>query len=64
MIGIDTELVLSAGFTGINTKACDMLAIRLKHNDTDNLRYATKMQVVLHCDNVMSIRDSGIEVLD
>jgi len=64
IIGIDTELVLSAGFTGINTKAGDMLAIRLKHNDTDNLRYATKMQVVLHCDNVMSIRDSGVEVLD
>ena len=64
IIGIDTELVLSAGFTGINTKSGDMLSIRFKHRDTNNLNYATKMHVVLHSDNILSIRDSGVNVMD
>jgi len=64
IIGIDTEKILSAGFTGINTKAGDMLCLKFKHKDTNNLNYATKMHVVLHSDNIMVVRDSGIEVLD
>ena len=64
IIGIDTEMVLSAGFTGLNTKSGDMLTLRFKHNSTDVGVYATKMHVILHSDNILSIRDSGVEVLD
>jgi hypothetical protein len=64
IIGIDTEKILSAGFTGLNTKSGDLLCLKFKHKDTNNLHYATKMHVVLHSDCIMNIRDSGIDVLD
>ena len=64
IIGIDTEMVLSAGFTGLNLKSGDMLTIKFKHNSSDVLAYATKMHVILHSDNVLSNRDRGVEVLD
>ena len=64
ILGIDTEFILSVGFSSLNTKSGDMLCLKFKHKDTNNLNYATKMQVVLHSDQIMSIRDSGVEVMD
>jgi hypothetical protein len=64
ILGIDTEMILSAGFSGLNTKSGDMLCLKFKHKDTNNLNYATKMQVVLHSDNIMQVRDSGVEIMD
>jgi hypothetical protein len=64
IVGIDTEKVLSAGFTGLNTKAGDLLTIKIKHVSADPLSQAELIQVVLHADMVLNIRDTGVEVLE
>jgi len=62
IIGLDLEKVLQAGFTGINTKAGDLLTIKTKSLAAD--QNAIKMHVVLHADCIMNIRDSGVEVFE
>ena len=61
IFAIDTEKVLAAGFTGLNTKAGDLMTIRSKcigANPPDALT------VILHSDQILNIRDSGVEVLE
>ena len=65
ILATDMEKVLEAGFTGMNTRAGDILNISFKHNQSnvpDN--YVTSMHVVLQSDNIMEIRDGGIQVFD
>ena len=62
--GTDMEKVLEAGFTGMNTRAGDILNVRFDHNDSTAANYATSMHIVLHSDNIMEIRDSGVQVFD
>ena len=65
IIGIDTEKILEAGFTGINTKAGDLMCIKVKHNSgitQDNI--CNKMYITLHSDQILNIRDTGCEVFD
>ena len=62
--GTDMEKVLEAGFTGMNTRAGDILNVRFDHNDSTAANYATAMHIVLHSDNIMEIRDSGVQVFD
>jgi hypothetical protein len=64
ILGTDTERVLEAGFTGMNTRAGDILNVRFEHNTTDTDAWAHAMHVILHSDNIMEIRDSGITVFD
>jgi hypothetical protein len=65
---IDTERVLNAGFTGINTKAGDLMTLKLSQffpdNGTDLDREANRMHIILHADMILSIRDTGCEVLE
>ena len=62
VIGIDMERVLEAGFTGMNTRAGDILNVSFTHQDTAQANYAIGCHVILHCDCIMTIRDSGVEV--
>ena len=64
VLAIDTEKVLSAGFTGLNTKAGDLLTIEIKHVSPNNADWADTMQVILHADMIVNIRDTGVEVLE
>jgi len=64
IVGIDTEKVLSAGFTGLNTKAGDLMTIRVKQMSTDPWSQAEKMQIILHADMILNIRDTGVEVME
>ena len=64
IIGIDTEKILEASWTGINTRAGDLLSISFNHKDTNEANYATKMYITLQSDNVLQIRESGIEMYD
>ena len=64
IVGIDTEKVLSAGFTGLNTKAGDLMTIRVKQMSTDPPSQADKMQIILHADMILNIRDTGVEVME
>ena len=64
VIGIDMEKVLEAGYTGLNTRSGDIMNIRFDHKDTNNANYATSMHIVLTSDNILEIRDSGVQVFD
>jgi hypothetical protein len=62
IIGLDLEKVLGAGFTGINTKAGDLMTIKTKSLSSG--LNATSMHVILHSDCILNIRDSGVEVFE
>ena len=70
IIGTDCEKVLDAGFTGINTRAGDLMTVKFKYNDKGALdngvyrRLADRIHIVLHSDQIMEIRDSGVQVFD
>ena len=64
ILAIDFERVLEAGFSGMNTRAGDILNVRFDHMDTNAVNYAHSMQIVLHSDCIMEIRDGGVTILD
>ena len=63
IVGIDTEKVLSAGFTGLNTKSGDLMTIKFNRMPID-ITAPDKMYVILHADMIMNIRDRGVEVFE
>ena len=64
ILATDCERVLNAGFTGINTRAGDLLTVKLKYNSNDPERLADRIHIVFHSDQILEIRDSGCSVFD
>jgi hypothetical protein len=65
IIGMDFEKILEAGFTGINTKAGDLMVIKVKQPSTiDQANICNQLYITLHSDQVLNIRDTGVEVFD
>ena len=70
ILGTDCEKVVDAGFTGLNTRAGDLLSVSLKYADkgavsnTFYTRLADRIHIVLHSDQILEIRDSGCQVFD
>ena len=64
ILGVDTETILNAAFTGRNTRSGELLNIRFDQNSTDNEDYPSDMYIVLHSDNIMEISDTGCRVYD
>ena len=66
ILGIDMEKVSEHGYTGINTRAGDIMSIRFDHtpNTAGALNYAKEFQIVLTADCVLEVRDSGVTVFD
>ena len=70
ILGTDCEKVLDAGFTGLNTRAGDLLTVSLKYADKGTLEgaiypnLADRIHIVLHSDQILEIRDSGCQVFD
>lgn len=64
VFAVDFEKVLEAGFSGLNTKAGDLMTIKINQRDVPTLNLATGMRVILHSDNILNIRDTGVEVFD
>lgn len=64
IFGIDTEKMLSAGFTGLNTKAGDLMTIRAKYLGSNSAFVPDTLYMVLHSDQILNIRDTGVEVLE
>ena len=64
VIGIDTEAILQASFSGKNTRSGDLLNIKFDPLGSNSANYAHGMYVILHSDNIMEIRDSGVVVFD
>jgi hypothetical protein len=61
--------VLDAGFTGINTRAGDLPSVTFKYNSrgeggTGTEYLADRMHIILHSDQIMEIRDTGVAVSD
>jgi hypothetical protein len=67
VIGIDTEKMTGASFTGYNTKAGDLLTLKMKGAndkiDLDNTK-TYKLFYCLQYDAVLSVGDSGVTVLE
>ena len=64
IIGVDTEKILEAGFTGLNTKAGDLMVVRGKGSNAHMDPWAKQIYIVLHTDQILEIRDSGTLVFD
>ena len=65
ILAIDTEKVLDAGWTGLNTRAGDLVRIKFDLREQDNeLRIPDRMHIVLHSDQIMEITDGGVQVFD
>ena len=55
--------MLASGFTGLNTKAGDLMTVRAKCLGLPT-RSPDSLYVVLHSDQILNIRDTGVEVLE
>ena len=64
IIGVDTEKILEAGFTGLITKAGDLMVVRGKGANGILPTWATQIYIILHTDQILEIRDSGVQVFD
>ena len=65
IIGLDLERISGAGFTGMNTKAGDLLILNLRNcADTLNGNIPTRVYCCLFYGCVLNIKDSGVEVMD
>jgi hypothetical protein len=66
ILGTDCEKVLDAGFTGLNTRAGDLMSVKFKYaaRGSGDSRLADRIHIVLHSDQILEIRDSGCQVFD
>ena len=66
IIGLDSEKISGAGFTGLSTKAGDQITLNFKNCDAEGWTSSvpTRLYCALHYDSVLNIQDSGIQVLD
>ena len=65
VMAIDCEKVLGASWTGINTRAGDLLTVMFKYaSGADATRWADRMHIVLHSDQILDISDTGVQVFD
>ena len=64
IMGIDMEKVLEAGYTGINTRAGDLMNIRFDHATPDADKWAQSLHIVLTSDQILEVRDSGVQIFD
>jgi hypothetical protein len=66
IIGIDTERVLEAGFSGLSTRAGDLMTVMFKYNSegVDQRRLADRMHIILHSDQIIEVHSHGVRVLD
>ena len=66
IIGLDLEKISGAGFTGLSTKAGDLLTINFRDCDaagsTDSV--PSRVFCVLNYDCVLNIQSEGIQMLD
>ena len=66
IIGLDLEKISGAGFTGLSTKAGDLLTLNFEDSDAFNAADSVPSRVfcALIYDAVLNIQDSGVTLLD
>ena len=65
ILGLDMEKISGAGFTGMNTKAGDLLTVNFRncwHSPINPNSVPGRVYCALHYDSVLNIRDSGVEL--
>ena len=68
-VAIDTEKIIEAGFSVLNTRAGDLLTVKFKFNTpaagaVAATRVASLMHMVLHSDHILEIHDTRVRVFD
>ena len=64
IIGLELGKISGAGFTGMNTKAGDLLILNARDcADAANANVPTRVYCCLHYDCVLDIKGSGCEVM-
>ena len=66
IVAVDTEKVLAAGFTGLNSKAGDLMTLKFKalSGGAVPTDLPNSMYIHLHADCILNIRDTGVEVFE
>ena len=66
IVGLDLDKFSGAGFTGLSTKAGDLLTINIKDCDAlgDAGSVPDRVFCALNYDCVLNIQDSGVQLLD
>ena len=66
IIGLDLEKISGAGFTGLSTKAGDLLTMNFRDCDATGAADSVPSSVfcALNYDCALNIQDSGIQLLD
>jgi hypothetical protein len=67
ILAVDTEKVLEAGWTGLNTRAGDLMRVVFEYKDPNATlvtRLANSMHIVLQSDQIVEVRNTGVQVLD
>ena len=66
IIAVDTEKILEAGFSGLNTRAGDLMVIKGRPANAGTFadNFANALSLILHTDQILEIRDSGSQVFD
>ena len=62
-VGLAKKVAENA-YTGINTRAGDLMAIRFDHKSSSATHWAQSMHIVLTADCILEVRDSGVSVFD
>lgn len=63
IVGLDCEKISGAGFTGMNTKAGDLLTVNVRNCGSGGSQ-PSRMYCALNYDAVLNIRSEGVELLD
>ena len=65
VVGIDTEKAIGASWTGISTRAGDLLSVRVKSTGSMSATDMTsQVHIVLHSENMLEITNAGVSVYD
>ena len=67
--GVDLEKVSNLSWTGVDTRAGDLISIDCKNcgdstGSSSVNGHPTAITVLLYCECVMNIRDNGIDIID
>lgn len=68
ILAVDTEKVLEAGWTGLNTRAGDLMRVVFEYKNAGTpgtgSRLADSMHIVLQADQIVEVRNTGVQILD
>ena len=64
VLGVDTEKIIDAGFSGPNTKGGSLMSVRFKYNSKSNESWVDRRFITRHADLILDIYATGARLLD